>query len=121
MTATRVTPAALIILVLLPLMIIGCQLGLGAQPPALPAPDMGATDSDQKIIDGYLQVRYTPPCERIPRPAEWVAPIILTDLRSGSYILLNRNGTVKTRSKPQYKLAQGKATLEAVLKDSSVM
>ena len=121
MTATRVTPAALIILVLLPLMIIGCQLGLGAQPPALPAPDMGATDSDQKIVDGYLHVGYTPPCERIPRPAEWVAPIILTDLRSGSYILLNRNGTVKTRSKPQYKSEQGKATLEAVLKDSSVM
>ena len=109
MTTTRVTSSTWVILVLVPLMIVGCQLGIGEEPAVPPAPDMGATDSDQKIIGEYLQVRYTPPCERIPRPAEWVAPIILTDLRSGSYILLNRNGTVKTRSKPQYKSEQGKA------------
>ena len=80
---------------------------------------MGATDDDQKIIDGYLHVRYTPPC--VHTIGDSVAPIILTDLRSGSYILLNRNGTVKSPSKPQYKSEQGKATLEAVLKDSSLM
>ncbi len=121
-TMTRVPSAARIILPLLPLMIIGCQLGFGAQPapmhPPLPAPPpaMGQT----KVIDGYLEVWYKP-CERGPSPFDWVAPMKLTDLRSGSVIYLNTNGTVKARPKPRYKTEEGKATLEAVLEDSSLI
>ena len=71
-----------------------------------------------KVIDGYLHARYLPPCEIVPRPAEWVASIILTDLRSGSIVYLNRDGTVKFTD---YQTEEGKATLEAALKDSSIM
>ena len=73
-----------------------------------------------KVIDGYLHVRYLPPCEIVPSPAEWVASIVLTDLHSGSIVYLNRDGTA-SRFKPDYMTEQGKATLEAALEDSSVM
>ena len=76
---------------LLSVMITGCQLELGAQPaptpqpPATPlpplAPSAGATSSDQKLVEDYLYVRYFPPCALRGAPAEWVAPIELTDLR----------------------------------------
>jgi len=74
-----------------------------------------------KVIDGYLHVQYLPPCEIVPSPAEWVAPMKLTDLHSGSYVYLNRDGTAKASPKPVYLTEQGKATLEAALKDSSVV
>ena len=118
MTTKRMPPSTLIILVLSPLIIIGCQPWFGAQPPTPigPPPRMGQT----KVIDGYLEVWCTP-CERGPSPFDWVAPIILTDLRSGSILYLNRNGTVKARPKPKYKTEEGKVTLEAVLKDSDLI
>ena len=115
MTTIRVKSSTWLILVLVPLMIIGCQLGFGAQP-ALPS-SMGLT----KVIYGYLQVQYFPPCEIVPSPAEWVAPMKLTDLRSGSFVYLNRDGILKQSPKPDYKTDEGKATLEAALKNSSVM
>ena len=71
-----------------------------------------------KLIDGYLHARYLPPCEIVPSPAEWVASIILTDLRSGSIVYLNRDGTVKFTD---YRTDEGKATLETALEDSSVV
>ena len=70
------------------------------------------------MIDGYLHARYLPPCEIVPSPAEWVASIILTDLRSGSIAYLNRDGTVKFTD---YRTEDGKAALEAVLAEDSVM
>ena len=70
------------------------------------------------MIDGYLHVRYLPPCEIVPSPAEWVAAIVLTDLRSGSIVYLNHDGTVKFTD---YKAEEGKVTLEAALEDSSVV
>ncbi|MXY47263.1 MAG: hypothetical protein F4Y44_09840 [Chloroflexi bacterium] len=73
-----------------------------------------------KVIDGYLEVWYKP-CERGPSPIDWGAPMKLTDLRSESVIYLNTNGTVKARPKPRYKTAEGRTTLEAALKDSSIM
>ena len=129
------------ILAILPLMITGCQLGLGAQPaptpqppatPLLPVPPSANTPTPfeiklqstprkvalTKVIDGYLNVRYLPPCEIVRSPAEWVAPIILTDLHSRSIAYLNRDGTVKFTD---YKTEEGKAALEAALKDSSVV
>ena len=73
--------------------------------------------NNTKVIDGYLHVWYIP-CESIPSPANWVAPIIMTDLRSGSIVHLNRDGAIKGTD---YRTEQGQDTLEAALKDSSIM
>ena len=111
------------ILAILSLMTVGCQLGLGAQPAAPPAPPPlpTPTANDQKVIDGYLQVNYIPTCALSSVPFTWVAPIRLTDLRSGSIIYLNRNGTPMDRRKPDYKSEEGQATLEAALSDSAIV
>ena len=74
-----------------------------------------------KVIDGYLHVRYLPPCEVVRSPAEWVASIILTDLRSGSIVYLNRDGTAKASPKPVYLTEEGREVIEAALKDSAVV
>ena len=133
--------AACLNLLLLSLMILGCQLGTGAQPaptpqpPATPLPPAPPTANTPtpferklqmaprkmeltKVIDGYLYVRHLPPCELVPSPAEWVAPIILTDLRSRSVVSLNSDGTVKSTD---YRSDEGKVTLEAALKESAVI
>ena len=143
MTAIRVTSASILILLLVPLVTIGCQFGIGAQPaptpipPATPLPPVPPSANTPtpfekklqstprsmeltKVIDGYLHVRYLPPCEIVRSPAEWVASITLTDLRSGSIVYLNRDGTA-SRTKPDYRTEEGKATLEAALKDSAVV
>ena len=121
MSVTRVTASACIILALLSLMMVGCLPSFGAKPttPSLPpTPSQATTDHNSKVIDGYLFVRYIP-CETTG--AAYVAPIILTDLRSESYILLNRNGTVKASRKPRDTPDAGKAALEAALQDSALV
>ena len=120
MITMRQTSSKWLILALLPLMIIGCQMGIGAYsatPPSTPQPPpMGQT----KVIDGFLEVWYKP-CERGPSPFDWVSPLTLTDIRSGSVVYLNSNGTVKTRPKPKYKTEEGRAALEAVLGNGELM
>ena len=130
MITIRVTATASLAFLLLPMMIIGCQFGFGAQPaptpvpPPLPVVKEGHVQTgwqignNTKVIDGVLHVWYIP-CE--PVPAEWVAPIRLTDLRSGSYIYLNGDGTVNTKPDPDYKTKEGQIALESALKDSSLM
>ena len=131
-------------MVALALVAIGCQWGIGAQvaptpiPPATPLPPLPPSAATltpfqeklqttprkvelTKVVDGYLHVRYLPPCEIVPSPAEWVAPIILTDLRYGSILHLNGDGTVKVSPEPRYASEEAKAALEAVLKDDSVV
>ena len=120
----RVKAAVWLALVVLSLVVVGCQWGVGARaaapppPPPPPQPSTEARDHNEKVIDGYLHVQYIP-CE--PTGAAYVAPIILMDLRSRSFILLNRNGTVKTNSKPRYTSEEGKAALEAALDDDSIV
>ena len=142
---TRERSAVWLVMALLPLMMVGCQLGFGARPaatpipPATPLPALPPSPSTptpfektlqstgmrsmekEKVLDGNLHVRYLPPCEIVRSPALWVASIILTDLRSGSIVHLNRDGTLRENPKPYYKTEEGKATLESVLKDSSIM
>ena len=136
MTTTRVTPAVWIILLLLPLATIGCQLGFGAQPapaplpPAAPLPPPTPTLEERrmpagvkmahntKALDGDLHVWYIP-CGN--QPATWIASIILSDLRSGSVVYLNQDGTLKTSPEPVYLTEAGRGLLEAALKDSSIM
>ncbi len=139
MSRARVICAGMII-ALLVLMMVGCELGVGARvaptpmppatplPPATPAPSAslpasgsGPTSADQKLVDGYLYVRYFPPCALRGAPAIWVAPIELTDLRSRSVVHLNGNGTLKASPKPDYKTDEGRATLEAALKDEALV
>ena len=66
-------------------------------------------------------MRYFPPCALREAPAEWVAPIELTDLHSRSVVHLNGNGTIKASPKPDYKTEEGKATLEVALKDDAII
>ena len=132
MTTPRVTVATRTILLLLSLLMIGCQLGVGPEPaptpqprpplpPIPPPPAAGDVSENSNVIDGYLHVQYMPSCELRSSPATVVAPIRLTDLRSGSYVFLNRNGTVVTRYRPVYKTEQGQDTLKSVLENSSLM
>lgn len=130
--------------VLMALVVVGCEQRVDAQlastplPPATPLPPVPPSANTPtpfekklqsaprsmeltKVIDGYLHVRYLPPCEIVPSPAEWVASIILTDLRSGSIVYLNSDGTVSSSAKPGYSSEEGKTALEAALEDSSVM
>ena len=120
----RVKAVVWLALVVVSLAVVGCQWGVGVQPsapplpPPPPQPSTEARDHNEKVIDGYLHVQYIP-CE--PTGAAYVAPIILTDLRSRSFILLNRNGTVKSSGTPRYTSEEVKAALEAALKDDSIV
>lgn len=140
---TRRSSATLIVLLLSMLMAVACQTETEPQlaptpilpatplPPATPMPPptpdplatprpaAGEPDSNTKVIDGYLHVWYKPCPRNPPSPAEWIAPIILTDLRYGSVVYLNGNGTIK--HKPEYKTEEGRITLEAALKDRSIV
>ena len=149
MSRARVICAGMII-ALMPLMIAGCQVGVGARaaptpmppatplPPATPAPGTplpGVSPvaeerqypmrrlivGDTKVIEGYLSVEYFPLCEPVPRPAEWVAPIKLTDLNSGSFVYLNSDGTTKASPEPVYLTEEGREAIEAALRDDSVL
>ena len=141
MIMTMMTSSLRIILLLLSLMIIGCQLGIGPQPASTPLPTATSPPlplatptleerrvqtgpeigNNTKVIKGNLHVWYVP-CPQFPQlPIDWVAPIVLTDLNSGSNVYLNRDGTVRDSPKPEYKTEEGQTTLEAALKDSSVM
>ena len=132
MSRARAICAGMII-ALLVLMMVGCELGSWGRaaapnpplPPAPPvppsAPGAGSVSADQKLVAGNLHVEYIPPCALRGAPAEWVAPIRLTDLRSGSVVYLNRNGSLRESPKPDYKTEEGRAALEAALKDKALV
>ena len=63
---------------------------------------------------------HIPTCQPVP-PATWVAPVILTDLRSGSNLHLNRNGSVRDSPAPDYRSDEGRERLAEILGDSSLM
>ena len=75
--------------------------------------------NNTRVLDGDLHVWYIP-CPPTP-PATWVAPMILSDLVSGSHVYLDRNGVVKESPEPVYLTEEGQAKLEAVLKDDSIV
>ena len=123
MATKRVSAGAWLVMALVPLMMVGCKFGIGAQPaaPPPPPPPPTPTANDQKVIDGYLHVVYIPSCALRSVPFSWVAPISLTDLRSGSVVYLNRNGTLREKPKPDYKTGEGQAAIEAALKDRALV
>ena len=61
-----------------------------------------------------------PPARPVP-PATWVAPIILTDLRSGSNLHLNRDGSILDSPAPVYRSDEGRERFAEVLGDNSLM
>ena len=86
-------------------------------PPAtpLPAPTVPPPTDEQRriqtpmkfgnntrIVYGELHVWHIPTCPPVP-PATWVAPIILTDLRSGSHMYLNKDGSIRGSPAPSYR------------------
>lgn len=78
------------------------------------------TGYNTRVIDGDIHVWHAPDCPRI-NSAEWVAPIILTDLRSGSYLYLNQDGSVSTAPEPDYRSDEGRERFAEVLEDGSLM
>ena len=63
---------------------------------------------------------HAPHCPPVP-PATFVASVILTDLRSGSHLYLNRDGSVRSSPGPDYRTDEGRERFAEVLRDSSLM
>lgn len=84
---------------------LGARITPGAQP-------------NTRIVYRHIRVWYLP-CE--PLPMGPVAPIIMRDLYSGSEIYLDREGLVRPRPKPDYRSKMGRARLEAILGNKSLM
>ena len=76
--------------------------------------------NNTRVVDGDIHVWYVPTCPPVP-PATWVASIILTDLRSGSHLYLNRDGSVRISPRPDYRTEEGRERFAEVLEDSSLM
>ena len=76
--------------------------------------------SNTRIVDGDIHVWHIPTCPPVP-PATWVAPVILTDLRSGSNLHLNRDGSIRDSPAPDYRSDEGRERIAEVLGDSSLM
>ena len=107
-------------------------------PPATPAPAPTAppapttTDEQRRIqtptnfgtntrvVDGDIHVWHIPTCPPAP-PATWVAPVILTDLRSGSNLHLNKDGSILDSPAPDYRSDEGRKRFTEALGDSSLM
>ena len=73
-----------------------------------------------RVVDEDIHVWHRPHCRPVP-PATFVASIILTDLRSGSHLYLNRDGSVRTSPSPDYRTDEGRERFAEVLEDSSLM
>ena len=71
-------------------------------------------------VNGDIHVWHAPHCRPVP-PAIFVASVILTDLRSGSHLYLNRDGSVRTSPQPDYRSDEDRERFSAVLDDSSLM
>ena len=73
-----------------------------------------------RVVDGDIHVWHIPTCPLVP-PATWVAPVILTDLSSGSSLHLNRDGSILDSPAPDYRSDEGRKRFTEVLEDSSLM
>ena len=78
------------------------------------------TGTNTRVVDGDIHVWHAPTCPPVP-PASWVASIILTDLRSGSNLHLNRDGSVRDSPAPDYRSDEGRERFAEALVDSSLM
>ena len=76
--------------------------------------------ANTRAVDGDIHVWHIPTCPPVP-PATWVAPIILTDLRSRSQLHLDREGSIMASPVPDYRSDGGRERLAEVLEDSALM
>ena len=77
-------------------------------------------DYNTRVVNEDIHVWHAPHCRPVP-PATFVASVILTDLRSGSHLYLNRDGSVRTSPRPDYRSDEGRERFSEVLEDSSLM
>ena len=113
---------------LLPLTVSGCGEAPPPRPPSPPTPTLEErrvqTPTDfgynTRVVDGDIHVWHAPHCRPVP-PAEFVASVVLTDLRSGSHLYLNRDGSVRTSPPPDYRTDEGRERFAEVLADRSLM
>ena len=100
-------------------------------PPPFPYPPTPAQDeirlqtptdfgSNTRVVDGDIHVWHIPACPPVP-PATWVAPIILTDLRSGSQLHLDPDGSIMESPAPVYRSDEGRDRFAEVLEDDALM
>ena len=76
--------------------------------------------SNTRVVDGDIHVWHAPHCPPVP-PATFVAPVTLTDLRSGSHLYLNRDGSVRTSPAPDYRTDESRERFAEVLEDRALM
>jgi len=105
--------------------------GCGETPPPRPPPPPTPTLEERRVqtptdfgyntrvVDGDIHVWHAPHCRPVP-PAEFVASVILTDLRSGSHLYLNRDGSVRSSPPPDYRSDEGRERFAEVLADRSL-
>ena len=113
---------------LLVLTVSGCGEPPPPRPPPPPTPTLDErrvqTPTDfgynTRVVDGDIHVWHAPHCRPVP-PAEFVATVILTDLRSGSRLYLNRDGSVRASPPPDYRTGEGRERLTDVLADRGLM
>ncbi len=75
-----------------------------------------------RIVYRHIRVWYLP-CEPMPNPPA-AAPVIMTDMFSGSRVYLNTEGLIDpspNSASPEYRSEMGRARLEAVLGNKSLM
>ncbi len=120
--------AAALVGSLMLLTVVSCAASSTPTAPPAPTP----TDEERKVqtptdfgyntrvVDGDMHVWYVPTCPPVP-PATFVASIILTDLRSGSHLYLDRDGSVRTSPEPDYRSEEGRERFEEVLADDALM
>ena len=128
MRPTRVAATTWLTLILLPLMIIGCQLGFGEQPAPTPLPpttpilpEIRVTPGYKphiKVVDGYLYVVHSP-CP--PTQVDPQSAIVLTNLYDGSIMFLNGDGSINTRKRHDFKTEEGRTRLHKALGDRSTV
>ena len=76
--------------------------------------------TNTRVVDGDIHVWHIPTCPPVP-PATWVAPVILTDLRSGSILHLDRGGSILDSPAPVYHSDEGRKRLTEVVDNNSLM
>ena len=73
-----------------------------------------------RVVDGDVHVWHIPICPPVP-PATWVAPVILTDLRSGSQLHLELDGSITDSPAPVYRSDEGRDRFAEILANNALM
>ena len=97
-------------------------------PPPTPMPILDVTEVhtltdfgyNTRVVDGDIHVWHAPPCPQI-HSASWIAAIILTDLRTGSYLYLDPDGSGRKTPGTDYWSDETRERFAEVLEDVSLL